>query len=134
MAAGMTPPLGMALATVLRPSLYNEAEKRAGQAGWLLGASFITEGAIPFAAADPIRVIPSLMVGSAVTGVLSLLFNATLRAPHGGIWVVLLIGHWPLYLLAIAVGAVITGLLVNALKSFHRRVQVPAAAGVTARA
>jgi PTS system fructose-specific IIC component len=134
MAAGMTPPLGMALATVLRPGLYNEAEKRAGQAGWLLGASFITEGAIPFAAADPIRVIPSLMVGSAVTGVLSLLFNATLRAPHGGIWVVLLIGHWPLYLLAIAVGAVVTGVLVNTLKAFHRRTEAPALAGATARA
>jgi PTS system fructose-specific IIC component len=134
MAAGMTPPLGMALATVVRPGLYNEAEKRAGQAAWLLGASFITEGAIPFAAADPLRVIPSLMVGSAATGVLSLLFNATLRAPHGGIWVIGLIGHWPLYLLAIAVGTVITGVLVNALKAFHRQARVPAAAGVPARA
>jgi fructose PTS system EIIBC or EIIC component len=132
MAAGMTPPLGMALATVLRPGLYNEAEKRAGQAAWLLGASFITEGAIPFAAADPIRVIPSLMVGSAVTGVLSLLFNATLRAPHGGIWVVLLIGHWPLYLLAIAVGTVVTGVLVNSLKAFHPRAETGSPVGVAA--
>ncbi len=130
MAAGMTPPLGMALATVMRPGLYNEAEKRAGQAAWLLGASFITEGAIPFAAADPLRVIPSLMVGSALTGVLSFLFNATLRAPHGGIWVVLLIGHWPLYLLAIAAGTVLTALVVNALKA-TRGVREPVPAGVS---
>jgi PTS system fructose-specific IIC component len=129
MAAGMTPPLGMALATVLRPTLYNEAEKRAGQAAWLLGASFITEGAIPFAAADPLRVIPSLMAGSALTGVLSFLFNATLQAPHGGIWVVLLIGKWPLYLLAIAAGAVVTAVLVNVLKA-TRPVAEPVPAGV----
>jgi PTS system fructose-specific IIC component len=134
MAAGMTPPLGMALATLLRPRLYNESEKRAGEAGWIMGASFITEGAIPFAAADPLRVIPSLMVGSAAAGVLSFVFNATLRAPHGGIWVIGLIGHWPLYLLAIVVGAVVTALLVNVLKSFHRRVQVPEAAEVAVRA
>jgi fructose PTS system EIIBC or EIIC component len=121
MAAGMTPPLGMALATVLRPKFYNESEKRAGEASWVMGASFITEGAIPFAAADPIRVIPSLMVGSAITGALSFLFNATLRAPHGGIFVVGLIGNWVLYLAAIAIGAVVTALLVNVLKAFHRR-------------
>ncbi|MGH2554917.1 MAG: PTS fructose transporter subunit IIC [Actinomycetota bacterium] len=130
MAAGMTPPLGMSLATVLRPRLYNESEKRAGEAGWIMGASFITEGAIPFAAADPLRVIPSLMVGSVAASVLSFAFNATLRAPHGGIWVIGLIGHWPLYLLAIVIGAVITALLVNVLKSLHRRVHVPEAVEV----
>jgi PTS system fructose-specific IIC component len=134
MAAGMTPPLGMALATLLRPRLYNESEKRAGEAGWIMGASFITEGAIPFAAADPLRVIPSLMVGSAAAGVLSFVFNATLRAPHGGIWVVGLIGNWALYILAIVIGTVITALLVNVLKSFHRRAQVPEPAEVAARA
>ena len=117
MAAGMTPPLGMALATTLRPSLYNPAEKRAGEAAWLMGASFITEGAIPFAAADPLRVIPSLMAGSAVTGALSLSFNATLNAPHGGIWVVGLIGNAIPYLLAIAVGTLVTTVLVNILKA-----------------
>jgi PTS system fructose-specific IIC component len=120
MAAGMTPPLGLALATVLRPSLYNESERRAGEAAWIMGASFITEGAIPFAAADPLRVIPSLMLGSALTGALSFMFNATLRAPHGGIFVVGLIGNWVLYLVAIAVGTVVTALAVNALKAFHR--------------
>ena len=120
MAAGMTPPLGLALATVLRPKLYTEEEREAGEANWVMGASFITEGAIPFAAADPVRVIPSLMVGSALTGALSLLFNATLRAPHGGIWVIGLIGHWPLYLGAIALGTVATALMVNTLKALRR--------------
>ncbi len=121
MAAGMTPPLGMALATVLRPSLYNESERRAGEAAWIMGASFITEGAIPFAAADPLRVIPSLMVGSAVTGALSLSFNATLNAPHGGVWVVGLIGNWLPYLFAIAVGTVVTTVMVNVLKGLRAK-------------
>ena len=120
MAAGMSPPLGMALATVLRPSLYNEAEKRAGQAAWVLGASFITEGAIPFAAADPIRVIPSLMAGSAVAATLSLALNVTQLPPHGGIWIIGLIGNWWWFLVAIAIGAVVTALLVNLLKTVGR--------------
>jgi PTS system fructose-specific IIC component len=119
MAAGMSPPLGMALATVIRPKLYNESEKRAGEAAWVMGASFITEGAIPFAAADPIRVIPSLMLGSAVTGALSFAFDATLRAPHGGVFVVGLVGNWFLYLLAIVIGAVVTAVAVNVLKSLR---------------
>ena len=120
MAAGMTPPLGLALATVLRPKLFNESERQAGEAAWVMGASFITEGAIPFAAADPIRVIPAVMVGSAVTGALSFVFNATLLAPHGGVFVVGLIGNWLLYLVAIVVGTIVTALAVNALKAFHR--------------
>ena len=118
MAAGMTPPLALALASAIRPRLFTSAERRAGQAAWLLGASFITEGAIPFAAADPIRVIPSMMVGSAITASLSLVFHATLRAPHGGIFVIGLIGHWPLYLLAIAIGTVVSAALVIAVKEF----------------
>ena len=118
MAAGMTPPLALALASLLRPKLFTPAERRNGQANWVMGASFITEGAIPFAAADPLRVIPSLMVGSALTGALSLLFGATLRAPHGGIFVIGLIGNWPLYLLAIAIGTVVSAALVIALKQF----------------
>ena len=108
MAAGMTPPIGLALATVLRPKQFTRAERVAGEAGWLLGASFITEGAIPFAAADPIRVIPSLMVGSAVTGALSMAFGCTSRAPHGGIWVIGLIGRPILWFLAIVIGTVVT--------------------------
>jgi PTS system fructose-specific IIC component len=120
MAAGMTPPLGLALATVVRPALFNESEKRAGEAAWLMGASFITEGAIPFAAADPLRVIPSLMVGSAATASLSLAFNATLQAPHGGVFVVGLIGNALPYLLAIAIGTALTAVMVVLLKSVGR--------------
>jgi len=117
MAAGMTPPLGLALATTIRRRLFSEAERENGQAAWLLGASFITEGAIPFAAADPLRVIPSGMLGSAVTGGLVMLFGNTLRAPHGGVWVTPLIGSPLLYLLAIAIGTVITTAAVVALKA-----------------
>ncbi|MFA9430673.1 PTS fructose transporter subunit IIC [Egicoccus sp. AB-alg2] len=121
MAAGMTPPLGLALATVLRRKLFTEEEREAGEAAWVMGASFITEGAIPFAAADPLRVIPALMAGSAVTASLSFAFNATLQAPHGGIWVIGVIGNWALYLLAIAIGTVVTAVLVVLLKSLGRR-------------
>lgn len=121
MAAGMTPPLGLALATLLRRRLFTESEREAGKAGWVLGASFITEGAIPFAAADPLRVIPALVVGSAVTGGLSMAFDATLRAPHGGVFVIGLISNWPLYLLAIAIGTVVTAAGVILLKSAGHR-------------
>lgn len=117
MAAGMTPPLGLALATTIRRRLFSEAERENGQAAWLLGASFITEGAIPFAAADPLRVIPSCMLGSGVTGGLVMLFGSTLRAPHGGIWVTPLISSPLLYLLAILVGTVITAAAVLGLKA-----------------
>ncbi|MFE4174574.1 fructose-specific PTS transporter subunit EIIC [Streptomyces sp. NPDC056909] len=113
MAAGMVPPLAMALATTVRGKLFTRTERENGKAAWVLGASFITEGAIPFAAADPLRVIPSAMVGGAVTGGLSMLFECTLRAPHGGIFVILLIGNPVLYLIAVAAGtAVSTGLVV----------------------
>ena len=117
MAAGMTPPLGLALATVLRKNLFTESEQENGKAAWVLGASFITEGAIPFAAADPLRVIPSIMVGSGVTGAMVMAFENTLQAPHGGIWVLPLIGGVATYALAIIVGTVISAGLVIALKS-----------------
>jgi PTS system fructose-specific IIC component len=120
MAAGMVPPLGLALATLLRRRLFTEAEREAGDAAWLLGLSFITEGAIPFAAGDPLRVIPSIMLGSGVTGALVMSFGATLRAPHGGIWVTGLIGRPVLFLLAIAVGMVVSAAAVIALKSARR--------------
>ncbi|NMH97719.1 PTS fructose transporter subunit IIC [Pseudonocardia acidicola] len=135
MAAGMTPPLGLALATVLRKNLFTHVEQENGKAAWVLGASFITEGAIPFAAGDPLRVIPSLMFGSAVTGALVMWFGNTLRAPHGGIFVVPLIGRPLLYLLAIAIGSVVTAVSVIVLKSFHRRpaaVETPATAAAAA--
>jgi PTS system fructose-specific IIC component len=117
MAAGMVPPLALALATVLRKALFTEEEREAGQAAWLLGASFITEGAIPFAAADPLRVIPSMMVGSAVAGALSMAFDCALRAPHGGIWVIGLIDNWLGFLIAVAAGMVVAALMVVTLKT-----------------
>jgi len=117
MAAGMVAPLGMALATTVRPKLFSEAERENGQAAWLLGASFISEGAIPFAAAAPWRVIVSSMSGSAVAGGLVMAFGNTLRAPHGGIWVTPLIGNPLLYVLAIVIGTVITAAAVIALKA-----------------
>jgi PTS system fructose-specific IIC component len=119
MAAGMTPPLAMALATRLRPSLFTEPERENGNAAWLLGASFITEGAIPFAAADPLRVIPSLMVGSAVTGGIVMGAGSTLRAPHGGLWVTPLIGGIVPYLIAIIIGTVISAIVVVTLKGLR---------------
>ncbi|MEU2423974.1 fructose-specific PTS transporter subunit EIIC [Streptomyces sp. NPDC007851] len=120
MAAGMVPPLAMALATTVRGKLFTETERENGKAAWVLGASFISEGAIPFAAADPLRVIPSSMVGGAITGALSMTFGATLRAPHGGIFVVPLIGNPFLYLLAIAVGVCVTTALVVVLKGMRK--------------
>lgn len=116
MTAGMTPPL----ATAVRGKVFTPAERRAGQANWILGASFITEGVITFAAVDPIRVIPSMMVGSAITASLSLAFGATLPAPHGGVFVVGLIGNWPLYLLAIAIGTLVGTVLVIVAKGLGR--------------
>ncbi|NEA54450.1 PTS transporter subunit EIIA [Streptomyces sp. SID13666] len=120
MAAGMVPPLGLALATTVRGRLFTRTERENGKAAWVLGASFITEGAIPFAAADPLRVIPSAMVGGAVTGALSMAFGCTLRAPHGGIFVVPLIGNPWLYLVAVAAGTVVTAALVVLLKGLRR--------------
>jgi PTS system fructose-specific IIC component len=119
MAAGMVPPLACALATVVRPRLFTSTERKAGEAAWLLGLSFITEGAIPFAAADPLRVVPSMMAGSAVAGGLSMAFGATSRAPHGGIWVVGLIGNPALYVLAILAGMAVSAAAVIALKSIR---------------
>ncbi|WP_019816200.1 PTS fructose transporter subunit IIC [Saccharomonospora saliphila] len=121
MVAGMTPPLGLALATVVRKALFTRAERQAGQTGWLLGLSFITEGAIPFAAADPFRVIPSAMAGSAVAGALSAAFGATSQAPHGGIWVVGLVGNPLLYLVALVAGTLTTTGCVLAAKNIGRR-------------
>ncbi|MGW5303871.1 PTS fructose transporter subunit IIABC [Streptomyces griseoluteus] len=129
MAAGMVPPLAMALATTVRGRLFTPAERENGKAAWVLGASFITEGAIPFAAADPLRVIPSAMAGGAVTGALSMMFGATLRAPHGGIFVVPLIGNPFLYLVAIAAGVCVSTALVVVLKGMRKPAQGTPAAG-----
>ncbi|CAM5473272.1 PTS system fructose-specific EIIABC component [Streptomyces avidinii] len=121
MAAGMVPPLAMALATTLRGRLFSKSERENGKAAWFLGASFISEGAIPFAAADPLRVIPASMVGGAVTGALSMAFECTLRAPHGGIFVIPLIGNPLLYLVAIAAGTATTAGLVVLLKGMREQ-------------
>jgi fructose PTS system EIIBC or EIIC component len=121
MAAGMVPPLALALASTVRKKLFTEAERENGRAAWLLGASFITEGAIPFAAADPFRVIPSMMLGSAVTGSLSMAFGATLRAPHGGIFVLPLIGNPLLFLVALVAGTAVAAGAVILLKQVRFR-------------
>lgn len=118
MAAGMVPPLAMALATTIRPGLFSEPEKENGRAAWLLGASFISEGAIPFAAADPLRVIPSMMFGGAITGALCMAFGVTLRAPHGGIFVFFAIGNLAMFLVALVAGTVVSALTVVAAKQF----------------
>ncbi|HEX3222036.1 MAG TPA: fructose-specific PTS transporter subunit EIIC [Nocardioides sp.] len=107
MLAGMVPPIALALATVLRPNLFSVAERENGKAGWLLGASFITEGAIPFAAADPLRVIPPIMLGSAVTGALAEALDVAVRAPHGGIFVLFAVHNILGYLIALAAGVVV---------------------------
>ena len=127
MAAGMVPPLAMALSTTLRPKLYQPAERENGTAAWLLGASFISEGAILFAAADPLRVIPSMMVGGATTGALSMALGAASKAPHGGIFVFFAIDRVWAFILAIVVGTLVAALLVTALKASARRKAAAAA-------
>ncbi|TFD26346.1 PTS fructose transporter subunit IIABC [Cryobacterium cryoconiti] len=121
MAAGMVPPLAMALATVLDRRLFSVAERENGKAAWLLGASFISEGAIPFAAADVFRVIPASMVGAGVTGALSMAWGVTSKAPHGGMFVFFAIDSFALFALAIAIGTVIAALLVIVLKRYARK-------------
>ncbi|WP_150308638.1 PTS fructose transporter subunit IIABC [Planctomonas psychrotolerans] len=116
MAAGMVPPLAMALATVLDRRLFSPVERENGKAAWFLGAAFISEGAIPFAAADPLRVIPAGIVGSALTGAIVMGAGVTSQAPHGGIVVFFAIGNFPMFLLAIAAGTVVSALVVIALK------------------
>ena len=118
MAAGMVPPLAMALATVLDKKLFSLAERENGKAAWLLGASFISEGAIPFAAADPLRVIPASMLGGAVTGALTMATGVTSQAPHGGIFVFFAMGNVVMFVVAVVVGAIVSALAVLALKRY----------------
>jgi len=123
MAGGMVPPLGIALAATLFPAKFSKDERKQAMVNYVMGASFITEGAIPFAAADPIRVIGSCVAGSAIAGLFTGLFGCTLMAPHGGIFVVATIGpdfgRILLYLLAIIIGSAVTGLLLGLLKKNH---------------
>src|SRR6478609_3127829 len=134
MAAGMVAPLSMALATTLRPKLFSEPERENGKAAWLLGFSFISEGAIPFAAADPVRIIASSVVGSSICGALAMAFGIGIRAPHGGIWVLPIMGSFSqilLFLLALVVGVAVMATTVIFLKSRDRRlVEVEAVATV----
>lgn len=116
MAGGMVPPLAIALASTFFKNKFTDRERKSAVTNYIMGLSFITEGAIPFAAADPLRVIPSCVIGSATAGALSMLFNCTLRAPHGGIFVVPVIGNPLMYLLAVAIGSVVGMLMLGALK------------------
>ncbi|MCF0161083.1 fructose-specific PTS transporter subunit EIIC [Fusobacterium necrophorum] len=116
MAGGMVPPLGIALATTLFQNKFTEDERTAGKTCYILGLSFITEGAIPFAASDPIRVIPSCMVGAGIAGALTMLFGVQLPAPHGGIFVIPVVTHPVQYLFAIGIGSLVTAVLLGILK------------------
>jgi PTS system fructose-specific IIC component len=117
MAGGMVPPLGIAIATTLFKNKFTKQERDAGKTNYIMGASFITEGAIPFAAADPGRVIPSIVVGSAIAGALTMMFNIGLPAPHGGIFVIPIVkGNPLLYVLSILIGSFITAFMLGFLK------------------
>ena len=120
MAAGMVPPLAMSAATFLRSRLFTKAEVENGRSAWLLGLSFISEGAIPFAAADPLRVIPATMAGGAVTGAMTMAMHVGSRAPHGGVFVAFAITNFGGFLLAILAGAVVSTALVILLKGLGR--------------
>ncbi|MCS5479158.1 fructose-specific PTS transporter subunit EIIC [Corynebacterium sp. YIM 101645] len=134
MAAGMVPPIALSVATIVRQKLFTPAEQENGKSAWLLGLSFISEGAIPFAAADPLRVIPSMMVGGAVTGAVSMGLGVGSRAPHGGVFVLFAIDPWWGFLLAIIAGTVVSAIAVIALKQFwpNKASQAMAAAPVSA--
>ncbi|MCT1564474.1 PTS fructose transporter subunit IIABC [Corynebacterium glucuronolyticum] len=116
MAAGMVPPIALSIATFVRPRVFTPAEQENGKSSWLLGLSFVSEGAIPFAAADPLRVIPSMMVGGAVTGALSMLFGAGSRAPHGGVFVLFAIEPKIGWLISIIAGVIVSAAAVVLLK------------------
>ena len=119
--SGMVPPLAMALATTLRPKLFNENERENGKAAWLLGASFISEGAIPFASADPARVIPSTIVGGALAGAISMSAHVASPAPHGGIWIIGLAQNPLMFFVAVLAGTVLSALVYVVLKSMGAR-------------
>ena len=116
MIGGMVPPLAIALACTFFKDRWTETELKSAPVNYIMGLSFITEGAIPYAAADPLRVIPACVIGSAVAGAISMAFHCTLMAPHGGIFVFAVVGNWPMYLVALAVGAVVGALMLRVLK------------------
>lgn len=116
MIGGMVPPCAIALATILFKNKFTESERKSGPTNFIMGLSFITEGAIPYAAADPLHVIPSCVAGSAVAGGLSMLFNCTLMAPHGGIFVFPVVGNAVMYVVSLVVGTVVGAFLLGLLK------------------
>ena len=116
MIGGMVPPIAIALSITFFKSRWTEEERKNGPVNYIMGLSFITEGAIPYAAADPLRVIPACLIGAATAGGLSMAFNCTLMAPHGGIFVFAVVGNWPLYILSLAIGSFIGMLLLALLK------------------
>ncbi|WP_408071615.1 fructose-specific PTS transporter subunit EIIC [Butyrivibrio sp. JL13D10] len=116
MVGGMTPPIAIAIATLIFKNKFTENERKSGPVNFIMGLCFITEGAIPFAAADPLHVIPSLMVGSAVAGAMSMAFKCTLMAPHGGIFVFPVVGNVAMYLVALLVGSLVSAVLLGILK------------------
>ena len=116
MAGGMVPPLAIALASTLFKNKFTEEEREAGITNYVMGLSFITEGAIPYAAADPGRVIPANVVGAAVAGALTMMFGIKIRAPHGGILVMALSNGFLMYLVAIAVGSIISAVILGILR------------------
>ena len=116
MIGGMTPPCAIALATLLFKNKFTKEEREAGPTNFIMGLAFITEGAIPFAASDPLHVLPSCIIGSALAGALSMAFHCTLMAPHGGIFVFPVVGNAVMYLVALVAGTVVSALLLGALK------------------
>ena len=116
MIGGMVPPIAIALSTTFFKNKWNDEERRNGVVNYIMGLCFISEGAIPYAASDPLRVIPSCIVGSAVAGGLSMAFGCTLRAPHGGVFVFPVVGNWLMYIVALAVGSIVGALILSALK------------------
>lgn len=116
MIGGMVPPIAIALATTFFKNKFTEEERKSGPVNYIMGLSFVTEGAIPYAAADPLRVIPACMVGAGLAGGLSMAFNCTLMAPHGGIFVFAVVGNWAMYLAALAAGSIVGMLLLALLK------------------
>ena len=116
MIGGMVPPCAIALSTLLFKNRYTKEERDAGPTNFIMGLAFITEGAIPYAAADPLRVIPSCIIGSGIAGAVSMLFKCTLMAPHGGIFVFPVVGNALYYVLALVVGTIVSTLLLGMLK------------------
>ena len=120
MVGGMVPPIAIALSTTFCPKKWTSEERKNGFVNYIMGLCFISEGAIPFAATDPLRVLPSCVIGSAVSGALSMLFGCTLRAPHGGIFVFPVVGNAPLYVVALVAGSVVGAILLSLLKKTVR--------------